>query len=123
MRPVVQRERATVVDAARYGGGSTLEALDVEDAVFIFSARGAPSEEFSLGLAAFAETYRPLAVVLTGWIIDDWIPVETPVIASLGASTQVASAVAQTLAGALSPSGSLDGLLPGRPARRRPPAA
>jgi hypothetical protein len=123
MRPVLQRERATVVDATRYGGGSTLDALDVDDAVFIFSARGAPSEEFSLGLAAFAEMYRPVAVVLTGWIYDDWIPEETPVIASLGASTQVASAVAQALAGALTPSGSLHGLLPGTVLKRRPPAA
>jgi beta-glucosidase-like glycosyl hydrolase len=122
MRPVLQRERATVVDVQRYGGGSTLDALDVEDAVFIFSSRGAPSEEFALGLAAFAEMYRPVAVVLTGWIMDDWIPEETPVIASIGGSTQVASAVAQALAGALIPSGSLDGLLPGRPSHRRPAA-
>jgi beta-glucosidase-like glycosyl hydrolase len=112
MRPVLQRERATVVDATRYGGGNALDALDVDDAVFIFSARGAPSEEFSLGLAAFAEIYRPVAVVLTGWICDDWIPEETPVMAALGGSTQVASAVAQALAGALTPSGSLAGLLP-----------
>jgi beta-glucosidase-like glycosyl hydrolase len=114
MRPVLQRERATVVDVQRYSGGSTLDALNIEDAVFIFSSRGAPSEEFALGLAAFADTYRPVAVVLTGWIVDDWIPEETPVIATLGGSTQVASATAQALAGALTPAGSLDGLLPGR---------
>jgi beta-glucosidase-like glycosyl hydrolase len=119
MRPVLQRERATVIDVQRYGGGSTLDALDVEDAVFILSSRGAPSEEFALGLAAFADTYRPVAVVLTGWIVDDWIPEETPVIATLGGSTQVASATAQALAGALTPSGSLDGLLPGRARHRR----
>jgi hypothetical protein len=123
MRPVLQRERATVVDATRYGGGTTLDALDVEDAVFVFSARGAPSEEFSLGLAAFADMYRPVAVVLTGWIYDDWIPEETPVIASLGASSQVASAVAQALAGALAPTGSLQGLMPRGLAKRRPPAS
>ncbi|HEX6791370.1 MAG TPA: glycoside hydrolase family 3 N-terminal domain-containing protein [Candidatus Krumholzibacteria bacterium] len=123
MRPVLQRERATVVDATRYGGGTTLDALDVEDAVFVFSARGAPSEEFALGLAAFADVYRPVAVVLTGWIYDDWIPEETPVIASLGGSTQVASAVAQALAGALVPTGSLYGLLPRTMVKRRPPAA
>jgi hypothetical protein len=123
MRPVLQRERATVVDATRYSGGSTLDALDIEDAVFIFSSRGAPSEEFALGLAAFADMYRPVAVVLTGWIVDDWIPEETPVIASIGGSTQVASAAAQALAGALTPFGSLDGLLPGRALRRQPPTA
>ena len=123
MRPVVQRERATVVDATRYSGGSTLDALDVEDAVFVFSSRGAPSEEFALGLGAFADMYRPVAVVLTGWVFDDWIPEETPVIASLGASTQVASAVAQALAGALTPSGSLRGLLPGALHKRQPPVA
>jgi beta-glucosidase-like glycosyl hydrolase len=123
MRPVLQRERATVVDATRYSGGSTMDALDIEDAVFIFSSRGAPSEEFALGLAAFADMYRPVAVVLTGWIVDDWIPEETPVIASIGGSTQVASAAAQALAGALTPSGSLDGLLPGRALRRQPPTA
>jgi beta-glucosidase-like glycosyl hydrolase len=121
MRPMLQRERATVVDATRYGGGTTLDALDVDDAVFIFSARGAPSEEFALGLAAFADIYRPVAVVLTGWIYDDWIPEETPVIAALGASTQVASAVAQTLSGAISPTGSLHGLLPRPALKRRPP--
>lgn len=119
MRPVLQRDRATVVDATRYSGGSTLDALDVEDAVFVFSSRGAPSEEFALGLAAFADMYRPLAVVLTGWVVDDWIPEETPVLATLGGSTQVASATAQALAGALTPAGSLDGLLPGRAPRRR----
>ncbi len=122
MRPIQQRERATVIDATRYTGGSTLDALDVEDAVFVFSSRGAPSEEFALGLAAFADMYRPLAVVLTGWVVDDWIPEETPVIATLGGSTQVAAATAQALAGALTPAGSLDGLLPGRAPRRRPAA-
>jgi hypothetical protein len=115
VRPVLQRERATVVDAARYAGGpGPMEALGVDDAVFVFSARGTPSEEFAVGLAAFAETYRPVVVVLTGWVVDDWIPEGTPVLASLGGSTQAASAVAQVLAGALVPEGSLRGLLPGR---------
>lgn len=112
MRPLLQRERATVVDATRYAGGGALDALEIDDAVFVFSARGAPPEEFSLGLTSFAEIYRPVAVVLTGWVCDDWIPEHTPVLVSLGGSTQVASAVAQALAGALTPSGSLAGLLP-----------
>jgi len=113
MRPVMQRERATVVDAARYTGGSPgLESLNAERAVFILSARGTPSEEFALGLSAFADTFRPLAVVLTGWVVDDWIPEGTPILAALGASTQVASAVAQVLSGDLTPTGSLEGLLP-----------
>lgn len=120
MRPVHQRERATVIDATRYNGGQSLDALDLDDAVFVVAARGTPSEEFLVGLAAFAEVYRPIAVVLTGWVVDDWIPEATPVLASLGASTQVAAAVAQSLAGALTPSGSLTGLLPGR-AQKRPP--
>ncbi|HET6349001.1 MAG TPA: hypothetical protein VFH88_07955, partial [Candidatus Krumholzibacteria bacterium] len=122
-RPVLQRERATVVDATRYGGGSTMDTLEVEDAVFVFSSRGAPSEEFVLGLAAFADMYRPVAVVLTGWVVDDWIPEETPVLVSLGGSTQVASAVAQALAGSLAPTGSLHGLLPRRNAGKPRPAA
>ena len=113
MRPLLQRERTTVVDAALYTGGpGPLEALEIEDAVFVFSARGAPSEEFALGLAAFAETYRPVAVILTGWLADDWLPESTPILASLGGSTQVASAVAQVLAGTLVAEGSLEGLLP-----------
>jgi hypothetical protein len=113
MRPMMQRERTTVVDAARYAPGpGPLEAMEIEDAVFVFSARGALSEEFAMGLAAFAETYRPVAVVLTGWIVDDWVPESTPVLAALGGSTQAASAVAQVLAGALVPEGSLEGLLP-----------
>jgi beta-glucosidase-like glycosyl hydrolase len=113
MRPVLQRERATVIDAARYTPGpGPLEALDVEDAVFVFSARGEPSEEFALGLTAFAEHYRPVAVILTGWVMDNWVPEGTPVLASLGGSTQAASAVAQVLTGSLAPEGSLKGLLP-----------
>jgi beta-glucosidase-like glycosyl hydrolase len=113
MRPVLQRERATVVDAARFsGGGAPIRHLDGEDIVIVFSSRGAPSEEFAIGLAAMAEAYRPSLVILTGWIVDDWIPEGTPVLMSLGASTHVASAVAQVVAGAIAPEGSLAGLLP-----------
>lgn len=112
-QPVVQRERATVVDAARFtGGGAPMRTLEGEEVVIVCSARGAPSEEFALGLSALADAYRPIAVVLTGWVIDDWIPEGTPVLVSLGASTQAASAVAQVLAGTLTPEGSLAGLLP-----------
>ena len=112
-RPVFQRERATVVDAARFTGGTTpARSLEGEEIVVVLSSRGAPSEEFALGLSALADLYRPTLVVLTGWVVDDWIPEGTPVLISLGASTQVASAVAQVLAGALVPEGSLAGLLP-----------
>ena len=114
-RPLFQRERATVVDAARFtGGGSSTQSLEGEEIVMVFSSRGTPSEEFALGLSALAETYRPTLVVLTGWIVDDWIPEGTPVLFSLGASTQVASAVAQVLGGVIVPPGSLTGLLPSR---------
>ncbi len=113
MRPVLQRERATVVDAARFSGeAGALPSIEGSDIVFVVSARGTPSEEFSIGLSALADTYRPIVVVLTGWIVDDWIPEGTPVLASLGASTQVAAAVAQVLAGTAVPEGSLEGLLP-----------
>jgi beta-glucosidase-like glycosyl hydrolase len=113
LRPVMEHERATVIDATRYSGSpQTLGGDGGEGVVFVLSSRGAPSEEFALGLTALAEAYAPAVVVLTGWIVDDWIPEGTPVLASLGASTQVASAVAQVLAGALTPGGSLDGLLP-----------
>jgi beta-glucosidase-like glycosyl hydrolase len=115
LRPVLQRERATVVDAARFPGSSNpLDSVETERTIFVLSARGLPSEEFALGLTSFAETVRPIAVVLTGWIADDWIPEGTPVLVSLGASTQVASAVAQVLSGAATPTGSLAGLLPKR---------
>jgi beta-glucosidase-like glycosyl hydrolase len=118
MQPVLQRERATVVDAARFaGGGSPMRSLDGEEIVIVLSARGAPSEEFMTGLSALADEYHPVAVVLTGWVIDDWVPETTPVLISLGASTQAASAVAQVLTGVLSPEGSLAGLLP-TPLRR-----
>ena len=80
--------------------------------VIVLSARGTPSEEFALGLTALADAYRPSVVILTGWVVDDWVPEETPVLMSLGASTHVAAAVAQVLAGALTPEGSLAGLLP-----------
>ena len=114
-RPVFQRERATVVDAQRFAGsGAPTQSLEGEEIVMVVSSRGTPSEEFALGLTALAETYRPSLVVLTGWIIDDWIPEGTPVLYSLGASTQVASAVAQVLGGVIAPQGSLDGLLPSR---------
>ncbi|HXV13581.1 MAG TPA: glycoside hydrolase family 3 N-terminal domain-containing protein [Candidatus Krumholzibacteria bacterium] len=113
LRPVFQRERATVVDAARFAGGTgAARELANEEVVMVFSSRGAPSEEFALGLTALADEYRPSVVVLTGWIVDDWVPEGTPIVISLGASTQVASAVAQVLAGALVPEGSLAGLLP-----------
>jgi beta-glucosidase-like glycosyl hydrolase len=113
LRPVLQRERATVVDAARFAGeGSPLGAGPGDDTVFVFSSRGAPPEEFALGLTALADMVQPLAVVLTGWIVDDWIPEGTPVVASLGASVQAAAAVAQVLAGTAVPEGSLEGLLP-----------
>ncbi len=113
LRPVFQRERATVVDAARFAGSnSPARALDGEDIIMVFSSRGAPSEEFALGLTAIADAYQPSLVIVTGWVVDDWIPEGTPVLYSLGASTQVASAVAQVLAGALTPEGSLAGLLP-----------
>ncbi len=112
-RPVFQRERATVVDAARFaGGGGSPQSLEGEEIVMVLSSRGTPSEEFALGLTALAETYRPMLVVLTGWIVEDWIPEGTPVLYSLGASTQVASAVAQALGGVIAPQGSLAGLLP-----------
>ncbi len=113
LRPQFQRERATVVDAARFaGGGASAHSLEGEEIVIVFSSRGAPSEEFALGLSALADAYRPALVVLTGWVVDDWIPEGTPTLVSLGASTQVASAVAQVLAGALVAEGSLSGLLP-----------
>ncbi len=113
MRPVFQRERATVVDAARFAGGnSPVRQLDGEEIVMVFSSRGAPSEEFALGLTAMADAYQPSLVVLTGWVVDDWVPEGTPVLISLGASTQVASAVAQVLSGTIAPEGSLAGLLP-----------
>jgi hypothetical protein len=111
-QPLLQRERATVVDAARFTGGSPMRSVEGEEIVIVLSARGAPSEEFVLGLSALADEYHPVAVVLTGWVIDDWVPETTPVLISLGASTQAASAVAQVLAGALTPEGSLAGLLP-----------
>jgi beta-glucosidase-like glycosyl hydrolase len=113
MRPVLQRERSTVVDASRFNGESTFPAADGDDVVFVVSVRGAPAEEFAMGLSALAEMYEPALVVLTGWLADDWIPEGTPVLASLGASTQAAAAVAQVLAGTAEANGSLDGLLPG----------
>jgi hypothetical protein len=113
LRPLFQRERATVVDAARFAGGTgAARELANEEVVMVFSSRGAPSEEFALGLSALADEYRPTVVVLTGWVVDDWVPEGTPIVISLGASTQVASAVAQVLAGALVPEGALAGLLP-----------
>lgn len=113
LRPVLQRERATVVDAARYSGEpGGLHAAEGEDVVIVFSARGEPSEEFALGLSALADALQPVAVVLTGWVVADWVPEGIPVLASLGASIQAAAAVGQVLAGGATPEGSLSGLLP-----------
>ncbi len=113
LRPVLQRERATVVDAARFAGEAGMGPVSAGDAVVIvLSARGAPPEDFAMGLSALAELYEPVAVVLTGWLVDDWIPQGTPVLASLGASVQAAAAVSQVLAGTGVPEGSLDGLVP-----------
>lgn len=112
--PLVRAGAATVIDAARWGGGPAA-SFDVgpgERLVVVVSARGTPPEEFLAGLGEFSENASPAAVVLTGWPVTDWIPDGTPVLWSLGASTQAASAVAGVLAGRVEPREVPDGLLP-----------
>lgn len=112
------RGSATVVDASRYDPGESDSTIEFnltgdEQLVLVFSARGNPAEEFLAGLQEFAEEKMPAVVVLTGWPNDSWVPEETPVILSLGASPQAASVVAEVLAGEREATGSLEGLLPG----------
>lgn len=113
-RPVVSAEGG-VVDAARFSGTvepGTVEIGPDEELLVLLSARGTPSELFLASLQTFAEEVSPAVVVVTGWPVLDWIPESTPALWSIGASPQVASAVARILSGDLDPTGKLDGLIP-----------
>lgn len=99
-----------VVDAARYAGGGALEIGAGEMLILLLSARGVPGEEFLAALTSFCEAVEPAAAIVTGWPVFDWASV--PAVWTLGASPQVASALAQVLCGERTPQDRPDGLCP-----------
>jgi len=112
---VVASSRPTVIDATLYDGSAPSGGIEVAEGdalVLVVSGRGEPEEAFAAALERFAAVEQPDAVIVAGWPLTDWIPEGVPVLLSLGASPQAASAVAQALAGAIEPIGSLNGLLP-----------
>ena len=113
---MVASSRPTVMDASLYDGsappGGSIEMAEGDALVLVVSGRGEPDEAFAAALERFAAVEQPDAVIVAGWPLTGWIPEGTPVLLSLGASSQAASAVAQALAGAIEPIGSLEGLLP-----------
>jgi len=122
VRAVIETGEGGVVDAARFSRFSRFDdaaqtgAIEVgpdEELVIVLSSRGVPAEEFMAALQTFAEDTSPSAVVLTGWLVTDWIPESAPVLWSLGASTPVAAVVARILSGDAEPAGRIDGLVPG----------
>jgi beta-glucosidase-like glycosyl hydrolase len=118
VRPVVERSEGGVIDAARFSPfdnpspSGSLDLRSGEELVIILSSRGVPSEEFLAALQTFGDDSAPAAVVLTGWLVADWIPDSTPILWTLGASTHVAAALAPILSGEAEPEGRLAGLLP-----------
>jgi hypothetical protein len=113
-RPVLSGSGG-VIDAARFTGGANQEWVDVggdEELILLLSARGTPGEEFLAALSAFAEETLPAAVLVTGWPVFDWVPESTPGLWTIGASPQVAAAVARILAGEMDPAALDDGLIP-----------
>lgn len=116
VEPVVAASsRPTVIDASLYDGsapGAEIEMGEGDALVLVVSGRGEPAAPFAAALERFAAVEQPDAVIVAGWPLTGWIPEGVPVLLSLGASAQAASAVAQALAGAIEPIGSLAGLLP-----------
>ena len=112
----VFRDKPAVVDAARAGAGAAgmdnFEMPADVELIMVLSMRGIPGEDFMGALQTFAERYDPSVVLLTGWPVTDWIPEGCRVLVCLGASPQVASAVADVLSGAAEAPGNIDGLLP-----------
>ena len=90
-----------VIDATRYTGHETtgFHLAGDEDLILVFSCRGTPPPEFLANLGAFAERFEPVAVLVLGWPVVDWIPDGSPALLCFGASPQVATAAAQILAG------------------------
>ena len=76
-----------------------------EEAVVIpvLSFRGLPSEAMRQELSDFIEQRGVPLVIVTGWPAVDWIPEQTGVLLTFGASPQVAAATAGVLAGELTP--------------------
>ncbi|MDH3198021.1 MAG: hypothetical protein OEO21_07255 [Candidatus Krumholzibacteria bacterium] len=118
VRPELERTSPSVVDAARFGGGgSGGGAAEFQPSQYahigvVFSSRGEPPEDFVSAMEAFAEAFPLDFVVLTGWPAAEWIPDDVPVLVSLGASPQVAAAVARILAGDATPQGHTQVLFP-----------
>lgn len=114
VQPVfARRERELVLDAQRATGSDLAgQRLDDDAALLpVFSTRGMPPEGYLVALSDFA-TQRdiPFALV-TGSPIYDWVPDTAGCLLTLGASPQVAAALASVLAGQATATGSLAGLV------------
>jgi hypothetical protein len=77
----------------------------------IFSARGAPSEDFMEALTEFVYGHGAPFVIVTGWPIVEWVPESAGCLVTFGASPQVAAAVSAILAGEAEAQGLLDRVL------------
>jgi beta-glucosidase-like glycosyl hydrolase len=112
-RPVFERARKAVIDAARYDPRAQADRVYPElrpgqVLLPIVSARGAPPKGFLDHLAAFIDRFGAPFVVVTGSPIIDWIPSSVGCLLTFGASAQVAAAASAVLAGTADAQGSLD---------------
>jgi beta-glucosidase-like glycosyl hydrolase len=104
--------------ATREGRGRTDEAGGVEFkppegtiVVPVLSARGTPPDDFLDGLSAFAERQGVPMVIISGWPVVAWVPETVGALLTLGASPQVASALADVLTDKAKAVGSIEGLV------------
>ena len=116
IRPVFEYPRATVIDATRFdprihGTPEEFEPAKGKVLLPVFSARGAPPEDFLEKLRDFMVEHGAPFIVVTGWPIIEWIPDSVGCLLTYGASPQVAAAVSAVLAGKAEAQGSLDRVL------------
>lgn len=103
-----------VIDATRYTGQESFgfHVSGDEEVVVAFSCRGYPPEPFLEQLSSFANRFEPVAVLVMGWPVLDWIPEDSAALLCFGGSSNVASAVARVLSGEIEPQGQVEGLWP-----------
>jgi beta-glucosidase-like glycosyl hydrolase len=103
-----------VIDATRYTGQESygFHVTGDEDVIVAFSCRGYPAGPFLDQLGAFLSRFEPVAVLVLGWPVLDWIPDGAATVLCYGGSSHVASAAARVLAGEIEPQGLDQGLWP-----------
>jgi hypothetical protein len=65
----------------------------------VLSFRGAPPEALRQTLVDFIDQRGVSMVIVTGWPITDWLPDDTGILLTFGASAQVGAAAAAILGG------------------------